>query len=153
MGTDRELIVKWWAEAFDHGLWAAAWSKSLEGLTAEQAVWRPSPEAGTRELHSIHQIVLHMIFWRESWLRRVASGQKPTAEEIAERNFPEVNEHSDPAWSATRARFAETQALLARAFADPATQTDALAYLLPHDCYHFGQINLLRAMLGLAVIE
>ena len=29
----------------------------------------------------------------------------------------------------------------------------ALANFVPHDCYHFGQINMVRGMLGMKAIE
>jgi hypothetical protein len=42
---------------------------------------------------------------------------------------------------------------VAAALRDEKMPIDRLRYVLPHDCYHFGQINLLRAMLGLPPIE
>jgi hypothetical protein len=35
MPPDRDLVTKWWSEAWTEGLWAAAWSKSLDGLTPQ----------------------------------------------------------------------------------------------------------------------
>lgn len=154
MATDRELILKWWSDAWTEGLWAASWSKSLEGLTPEQAAWRPPSAPGVAgERKSIWQNVLHMIFWRESWLRRAATGQKPTKEEVDAGNLPAIPEVSQAAWDATRRRFEDTQQRMAAAIADPATADKPLIYFLPHDCYHFGQVNYLRGMLGLAPIE
>src|SRR6185503_3362504 len=79
--TDRELFAKWWNEAWSSGLWAASWSKSIDDLSPQQAAWSPAPGR-----HSIWQIVLHMAFWRETWLRRVESGQKPTDDEVKRGN-------------------------------------------------------------------
>jgi hypothetical protein len=64
VSAGRELVIKWWDEAWTEGLWAAAWSKSLNDLTPAQAAWRPPATVGG-ERHSIWQLVLHMIFWRE----------------------------------------------------------------------------------------
>lgn len=150
----REQVQNWWNEAWGEGLWAAAWGKSLEGLTAEQAAWTPGDIPGER--NSIWQIVLHMVFWRESWLRRVAlatKGQKPTKEEIEAGNFPLIAEVSEAGWALARRRLEETQHRVAAVLADSAVDADIIAYLLPHDCYHFGQINYLRAMLGFKAIE
>jgi hypothetical protein len=94
-----------------------------------------------------------MVFWRESWLRRLATGQKPTKEEVAAGNFPPVENPTESAWAATRKRLEETQSRLAAALSDPETDISAIAYFLPHDCYHFGQINALRAAQGLKPIE
>lgn len=144
----REWIATWWQEAWDDGLWAAPWSKSLDGLSAQQAAW--SPAAGR---HSIWQIVLHMMFWRDSWLHRVATGEKPLPEQLAKLNFPEIPEVTEEAWADTRRRFLETQTRMAQGLRNYASEADLLTYFLPHDCYHFGQINYLRALLGLKPIE
>jgi hypothetical protein len=37
--------------------------------------------------------------------------------------------------------------------ADPSPTNDPLVSFLPHDMYHFGQINFIRAMQGLPPIE
>lgn len=144
----REFVAVWWEEAWDEGLWAASWSKSIDGLTAAQAAWSPAPGH-----HSIWQIVLHMIFWRESWLRRVATGQKPTPDELERLNFPRIEDKSDAAWAEARHRFADTQVRLGQGLRNSSSEADPLAYFLPHDAYHIGQINYLRAMQGLKPIE
>jgi uncharacterized damage-inducible protein DinB len=154
MTTDRELARRWWSEAWDAGLWAASWSKSLEGLTPEEAAWWPQSAAGVAgRRHSIWQIVLHMIFWRESWLRRAATGKEPTKDEVAAGNFQDIPELSQDAWDRDRRRFDETQRRVGEALANPVGANEPLMYFLPHDMYHFGQINYLRAMLGHPPIE
>ena len=53
-------------------------------------------------------------------------------------------------------RLRETQERMAAALADPGLSEEharVLAYFVPHDCYHFGQINLLRGMVGMKPIE
>ena len=69
---EREPLVKLWEEAWAEGLWAAAWSKTVEGLPPEQAAWKPQAEH-----HSIWQIVNHILFWREITFRRLAGGREP----------------------------------------------------------------------------
>ena len=83
VGMDRESLLTWWNEAWDKGLWAASWKRSLEGLTGKQAAWRPSPDR-----HSIWQITEHMIFWREGQLRVARGGPKSSEEEVQRLNFP-----------------------------------------------------------------
>jgi uncharacterized damage-inducible protein DinB len=150
--TPRNLITQWWSDAWTEGLWAAAWSKSINDLTPAQAAWQPPASLpGTR--HSIWQLALHMIFWRESWLRRVATGQKPSKDELANFNFPTIADPSADAWQATLRRFQSTQENVAEALRSRGPEADPLHYFLPHDCYHFGQINMLRGMQGLKPIE
>jgi uncharacterized damage-inducible protein DinB len=147
----REFVQRWWREALSDGLWAASWAKSVEGLTAAQAAWSPAPGR-----HSIWQIVMHMVFWRESWLRRVKTGKGPSREELAVGNFPVIAEVTEEAWAAARARLAEAHERMGATLADATLDDEqfrVLAHFLPHDCYHFGQISYLRAMLGMAAIE
>jgi len=144
----RAFIAGWFDEAWADGLWSASWSKSLEGLTAEQAAW--SPGEGR---HSIWQLVLHMVYWRERHLRRIETGQPQPDDDLATLNWPVLTGVSEPAWAEARARFESTQQRLAALLRDPDPGHDILVYFLPHDCYHFGQINALRAMLGLPPIE
>ena len=145
---DRETIVKLWNEAWTSGLWAAAWSKSVEGLTAAQATWQPTPQR-----HSIWQIVEHMIFWRETGLARAAGGPQPSDDEIAKRNFPSPAGPTDAAWQTLVKRFRETQERVAAAIANPKIPLDRFPYLLAHDAYHIGQINYVRALQGLPPVE
>lgn len=151
LAPERELQIKWWSEAWTEGLWAASWSKSVEGLTAAQANWSPAPGRT-----SIWQVVLHIVFWRENSLRTVASatrGQRPTTEEMERFNFPAISDASESAWQAARARLEDTQNRVAAVLADSSIDVARLPYLIPHDSYHFGQINYLRAMQGLKPIE
>ncbi|HRQ72599.1 MAG TPA: DinB family protein [Phycisphaerales bacterium] len=144
----RSHFADWWDEVLTEGHWAASWRASLDALTAEQAAWSPAPER-----HSIWQIVLHMVFWREVALRRARTGQGPTPDERARLNFPEITDRSEAAWTEAKRRLEDTHARIAAALRDPNPANDALAEFLPHDAYHFGQINYLRAMQGMEPID
>lgn len=145
---DRELLLKMWNDAWETGLWAAAWNKALAGLTPQQAAWTPGPAR-----HSIWQIVAHMVFWRENELRRIASGPAPTEDEIQRLNFPEIQDVTAEAWQRMYQRLADTQRRLSDALGNPAVNLDRVRYLLPHDCYHMGQICYLRALQKLPNVE
>lgn len=153
--SDRDLFLKWWADAWTEGLWAASWEKSIEGLTPDQAAWQPpaAPGSGAAPRKSIWQIVEHMIFWRQNWLGRIDGGPRPTSEEQAERNFPEIRDRSPAAWESTRRRFKESHDKITAVFRTRGPEADPMMWFLPHDAYHFGQINYIRAMLGLPPLE
>lgn len=144
---EREALVKLWEEAWEEGLWAAAWSKVVEGLTPEQAAWKPQPER-----HSIWQIVNHILFWREYSFRALA-GDKPDGAEVERRNWEEPAEASVAAWEATQRRYAESRQEVLRTLRGEEARLNRFLYHLPHDNYHIGQIMYLRAMLGLPPIE
>jgi uncharacterized damage-inducible protein DinB len=144
----RATFAELWDDAWNDGLWAAPWRASIEDLSAQQAAWTPALDR-----HSIWQIVLHMIFWRESWLKRAAGGPRHTDEEQERLNFPDITDTSEAAWATACQRFADTQSRIAEALRNSDPATDPLTYFLPHDCYHFGQIAYLRAMQGLPPID
>jgi hypothetical protein len=144
----RSDLLKFWNDAWTEGLWAAAWSKSIDGLSPQQAAWKPA--AGR---HSIWQIVHHMLFWREDALARLTGKGAPSEDDVARLNFLEPADLTDAAWNATRDRLRRSQEAVAAALADPSKSIERLQYLLPHDSYHIGQINLLRALQGLKPIE
>lgn len=140
---DRKTLLSLWEEAETSGLWAAPWSKCVADITAEQAAWKPRADR-----HSIWQLVHHIVFWREHEVRQLA-GQKPTEEEIGLRNWEEPTSISKEAWSRDRKRLEETHGQIREAIANERNPLDRLRFILPHDCYHFGQIMYVRALQGL----
>lgn len=145
---DQQLLGKLWNEAWESGLWAASWRRSVVDLTAAQAAWRPDPQR-----HSIWQIVEHLIYWREVTLRRAAGGEGPSDAEAAPRNFPQPAEPTDAAWADTVKRLGDSQQAIAALLAEPQADISRVPYLLAHDAYHMGQISYLRALQGLPPLE
>lgn len=147
---EAERLKKLWDEALTEGLWYAPWEKALEGLTAEEAAWKPD-----RKRHSIWQVVHHMIFWQD-YTRRSAGGRKPTREEFSRelevRNWEEPAEVSEAGWRDARTRFLDSCRALRDLAGVPEAAERPLYHLL-HESYHFGQIMYLRAMQGLSPIE
>lgn len=148
MPMDRLGLSKLWNEAWDTGLWSASWSKSVEGLTAAQAAWKPVPQR-----HSIWQIVAHVVFWREEALRRLAGQPKAAEDVVARMNFPPPATATESAWKEALQQLATSQEAVARTLADERADIKSLPYVLAHDCYHMGQINLLRALQDLPPID
>lgn len=145
---NRTDFLNQWNEAWTDGLWAIAWGKAVAGLTSAQAAWQPAPDR-----HSIWQIVHHVLFWREDALNRLAGNPPATAAEVAERNFQIPDPVSEVTWRATLERLAQTQERVRLAAADERNSIDRLQYVLPHDCYHFGQVQYVRALQGLPPLD
>ncbi len=128
----------------------------LAGVTAAQALARPVAGA-----HSIFEIVLHMIGWKEEVTRRLSGAP---AAEPARGDWPAVTDPSPEGWRAALERLdAVHEALLnaARALpesrllaptADPRDKTTGagvsyyvlLHGIVQHDVYHSGQIAILK---------
>ena len=140
----RELWRNWW----EGDIWIAPWSKALDGLTPEQAAWKPP---GGR--HSIWQLVNHVLYWRNITLRRVAGNAPPASFQPAHvEQFAEPATIDAQSWEAARAQILETHQRIQRCLDDPAVSVVLVRYHLPHDSYHLGQIMLLRALQGLPAV-
>ncbi len=150
---DRRELVQWWDEAFDEGVWWAAWRRAVDGLTAEQAAWKPAPDR-----HSIWQLVNHMIFWRDYLVHRTRGGAPATATELDRKSWQDPEDQSEAAWRQTVYRFVESHARARAVMDDPETPASPtpeldLRYLLFHDTYHIGQVMYIRALMGMEPLE
>lgn len=146
--STRDFLIAQWDQAWDKGLWAAPWSRVLEGLTPQQAAWKPSPDR-----HSIWQNLNHVLFWRGYVVHRLRGGEHLSPDEISRRNFAEPTRVDESAWNGMVANFAASHRDARAALADPALDLTNLAHMAAHDSYHVGQIMLLRSLQGLAVID
>lgn len=144
---DRAMLLRLWDEAWNEGLWAAPWSRALEGLSPEQAVWRPQPDR-----HCIWQYVTHMPFWRDVTLLRLR-GESILDDERKQRNFEAPPQPTEASLNALRSRWEQSHRDIRAALDDESHPADRLQYIAFHDSYHVGQIMLLRAMQGMPPIE
>ena len=132
----------------------------LETLTAEQAARKPSPDA-----HSIWEILLHMTGWKREVARRA---QGHPANEPARGDWPAAGDVSETRWHATQEDHLAAQrelVELVRGLSDAQLDTKVkgntaafigagitvratLYGILQHDCYHAGQIAILKKIGG-----
>lgn len=141
---DRKALIELWNGAWGEGLWAAPWSKALDGLTASQAAWKPNPAR-----HSIWQIAHHVLFWRGVTLRVARGEPEPDQAEIGRRNWEEPSQTNTEAWNKTVHRFETSHREMVEALTTADRELERFQYHLFHDSYHVGQIMQLRAMQGL----
>lgn len=159
--TERERLV----DQFEREIAGQPWhgpslANILDGIAAEQAARKPSPDA-----HSIWQIVLHMTGWKREVTRRA---QGHAAAEPAEGDWPAIGEVSERRWSEAQEDHRRAQRELldlvrslddgrlsakvtgnAAAFIGAGISVKATLYgLLQHDVYHAGQIALLKKLTG-----
>lgn len=145
---ERDDMIKGWDTAWQSGLWAAPWSRALEGLTAQQAAWKPGPQR-----HSVWQSVYHLLFWRDVTLRQTRGEPRPDDAETERRNWEEPTDMSPAAWQKMVGRYEASHQEMLQALKTADRELTRFLYHLFHDNYHVGQIMQLRALQGLAPIE
>lgn len=142
--TERKTLIELWNSAWEEGLWAAPWSKVLEGVAASHATWKPDPGR-----HSIWQITHHLLFWRQVTLRLAAGGPEPDQAETGHRNWEEPSQTDTESWRETVHRYETSQRDMVEGLKIADRELERFLYHLFHDSYHIGQIMQLRAMQGL----
>jgi hypothetical protein len=146
-----KLMLALLAEAYEKKTWHGPNLKqSLEGVTANEAAWRP----GSRR-HNIWEVTLHAAYWKYAVRRRIEGGKRGSFM-LPGSNFfrrPEKGQLNEGAWSADkkllerehRALYGAAAKLLRGAGAGKAMrQLYGVAF---HDIYHAGQIRLLRRLM------
>ena len=159
--TLQELVVDHIRTTLQHEncQWQPSLSEALEGLTAAQAAWKPTPAR-----HSIWQIVRHLILWKRAVLA-AWDGNPPDGAQLERDDWQEAA-GGEAEWERDRRTLLEISMLFltrAQALDDAGLSkpiawykgghTQPLAIRLvrttTHDSYHAGQIRLLRALQGI----
>jgi hypothetical protein len=134
--------------------WQASLLKQIEGLTVEQALYKPSPDR-----HGIWQLVRHIAYWKHWALTYVNEGTALNAKESNWAPLPEVQ--NEASWQEDISKLRELSdkcRSTAEGIGDEllsSTEEKIVFFrqLLFHDCYHTGQIGFLRAMQGIKPVE
>ncbi|UCG33978.1 MAG: DinB family protein, partial [Phycisphaerales bacterium] len=134
----------------------------IEGLTAEQALWRPAPER-----RCIWELALHMLHWETAVAARMQERPMPGMDNPWP-TLPAWQDEveRDRCWAELIAEVKRSRAELIQALkvldpAEPYPHPDlaevphwiAGAGAQVHDSYHLGQVAILRAMQGLPAVE
>lgn len=134
--------------------WQAGLYQLVEPLTAEQALWKPTPER-----HSIWDVLLHINFWKQYTIAYLNGTQKPDADSGNWSAPPPDATASD--WQKELARTKQLQEEIRsvisqmgeKIFDTDERSANYIRQIICHDAYHAGQIGLLRVMQGLKPIE
>jgi len=144
------------ADSFFHGdnHWQAGLLQLVKELNYEQALWKPSEDR-----HCIWEIVRHINFWKRSAIAYVLDKERPDAvkgnwtkaeKELGESDWKDEVEELEHLHEELK------QAMMrlgAEIYDNKERKSNYLRTILYHDCYHAGQIGLLRVMQGLKPIE
>jgi hypothetical protein len=157
-----ELTV-WLLERLFHpheGWEHASFSSLIEGISSEQALWRPAPNK-----RCIWELVIHMRSWR-SFVNNRLRGLPVPAPYVPWPPLPEAKDEGERLWSTEIENLKRIHSQLVEAVLnlDPAERHPHpdLAHLphviAPlgvqiHDSFHLGQVAMLRGMQGLPAVE
>lgn len=151
MASRVEFLLK----GVDDGWRITPFAKFLDGLTAEEANWRPAPE-----FHSIAEIINHVAYWLEYRARQVrgeplepllpipAAGEAPPSMP----GYPDCLENLHNQFEALHnavAALQEEDVDRPPKEGSPRSIMELVSNIIAHNAYHAGQIVLLRRLWAL----
>lgn len=153
--TTKEILLEQFAACYDENGWFVALKNALKNLSAEQAAWKPENSD-----NSIWEILSHLNFYNERYLKRFKGELLPPAEIENNQTFSRSANASDEAWASEVERFesimSEWRKLLEAASDAKLTQAvsaenqsawgSVIAHVNTHNAHHGGQIVLLRKL-------
>jgi uncharacterized damage-inducible protein DinB len=156
--TVKELLGEQLAACHDTNGWFVSMRAALEGLDAARASRRPD---GSQ--HSAWQIVNHLAYWNDRYLRRFRGQQvERVMGETADTFDAWPAEGSEEEWRAARGRYDEGMRGLRDELAkagekrldeplrkdSPEPWASAFLHLAIHNAYHIGQVVTVRKAQG-----
>src|SRR5262245_57630462 len=148
----RQLLVTI-DQAYDRKSWHGTnLRRSIRGLSAVQAAWRPAPKR-----HNIWEIVVHAAYWKYAVTRRFAALPRGSFPLKGSNWFarPDADRGGESAWRTDVALLEASHKTLRRELSRLAhgdlkrtpdrskvSNFDLIAGIAAHDLYHAGQIQL-----------
>lgn len=148
-----ELLITALEQAFERRSWhGTTLLGSVHTLSPEEATWRPGPDR-----HSIHELVVHAAFWKYRVWRYLSSDHDSHFDEKGSDWFVRTEDDAERwgddlgrlrAWHSRLIAAARTfdAAHLDEEAYDGYTYADLLRGIAAHDCYHAGQIGLVKRL-------
>lgn len=154
--TTKEILLEQFTVSYEENGWFVALKNALDGLSADEALWK---EGGLD--HSIWELVEHLRYWNERWLKRFRgetvgesketidatfrgeSGGEAEWENLKRELFRVLDEWKKMLAAADEAKFGEqVSANYKEPWALP------IAHQNIHNAYHVGQIVAVRKFRG-----
>jgi hypothetical protein len=157
MTDPRQVLLGQLAACHDRSGWFVSMQGALAGLTSSQAAWRPHPDA-----HSIWQILNHVDFWNDRYLRRFRGLPLSEVGENASTFGGPPDPPAEALWHEACVRFDDVMNAWKKAIEEaaesklegavradsPETWYAAIANMAIHTAHHIGQIVTLRKIQG-----
>ncbi|AKG33648.1 DinB family protein [Paenibacillus durus] len=149
-----EVLLQNWDYAMDQEDWSPPLKNALDGVSSEQALWKPQGEAA----NSIWETVNHLTYYKDRLLRKLKGLPNPPYLESNDATFT-VTESGEEAWGQAVSRLKKVHADLREiieALEEGAydwggsghAPGEEVMSLILHDAYHTGQIVLVRKLQG-----
>ena len=128
-------------------------SKILEDITEDDAFWEP-----TEGTHSIAQLVSHIIYWRQSVIKKLENDLEYKASMKSEDNWRTTEDLKLLGWKNILDQFEESQkkivtllakeddSFLEKPYSAKATMHELIKGIIQHDIYHLGQIAYIKSI-------
>ena len=125
--------------------WFVPVNVALEGLTAEQAMWKDG--SGN---HSVGQLAYHLLFWNE---RQLATFQGKKEVAFSGNNEETFNSFDKNSWTQTVTKLDQVLTALEKIVQDAdesklKSWAPTIANISTHNAYHTGQIIFVRKLQG-----
>ncbi len=143
--TLRSILLEQFETTWNNQDWFVPVMGSLDGLTAKQAMWKPSDSS-----HSIGQLAYHLLFWNREQLDKF-KGKTPAA--FSGDNNETFTAFTETSWATTVSQLNQVMKDWDTAIkeADDAklqSWYSAIAHINAHTAYHTGQILYIRKLQG-----
>ncbi len=136
---------------FDKESWYAPFKHAVEGITAEQANWRPTGEA----TKTIWENVNHLIYYKERLAANMEGREWPHNLDGNETFYLTEQSNDDKEWKKVVERAENVQRSLRQILSktsveelDQNSLEGKLLDIMLHDAYHTGQIIQIRKLQG-----
>ncbi|MGB8001521.1 MAG: DinB family protein [Anaerobacillus sp.] len=147
----NDLLLTVLDSTFDKESWYAPFKDAIEGLTAEQAIWKPSGEA----TKTIWENVNHLIYYKERLAANLEGHEWTNNLDGDETFYLTEQSNDDQKWKNIIVRAKNAHRHLRQVlntFSDKELDQCSLEVklldIMLHDAYHTGQIIQLRKMQG-----
>ena len=149
----KDVLIEQFTACYDANNWFVSLNTVLDGVTAEQAAWKPEGAD-----NSIWETVNHIIFWNERWLQRYR-GELNEPQDVDNDTTFDSNQTD---WQATLDKLhavmdewrSKLDTITDEKLESPVNASYQAPWRSPlaqqniHNAYHIGQILLLRKLQG-----
>ncbi|WP_368297991.1 DinB family protein [Cytobacillus firmus] len=146
-----DLLLRMLDTTYDNESWYAPFKHAVEGLTAEQAMWRPAGDP----TKSVWENVNHLIYYKERLAANLEGRGLPQNLDGDETFNLTKQSNDDKEWIGVVERAEITQRKLREALNKTTTEVleqhsleEKIIDIMLHDAYHTGQIIQIRKMQG-----